>query len=168
VHFAHRAARAQALCAQANHASASQLATEDVSRLNLDSTGAPLRFQVAIRGKDEDKWHEAEIDELMRLSPEQSRTLYPVHMAAVPSDRRGDITYYNPKPKEKLDGDSDKINYPGDASARVADLDAVKMHLQSRSTAITSTARWRSPAQATCRRWSTASAPQVLPRAPHP
>jgi hypothetical protein len=44
----------------------------------------------------------------MRLSPEQSQTLFPVYMASVPHDDRGDITRYNPKPKEKLDADGNK------------------------------------------------------------
>jgi hypothetical protein len=94
------------------------------SAASTSSDGGPLTFHSAIKSKDEDKWQVAEIEELMRLSPEQSQTLFPVHMAAVPHDRRGDITYRNTKPKEKLDADGkktcrirgtaggDKINYP--------------------------------------------------------
>jgi hypothetical protein len=131
-----------AYTAHAHFASGSQSATVDISRLNLDSIGAPLTFRTAIRGKDKDKWAATEIKELMRLS--SSQTLFPTHISDVPPGRRGDITYYNPKPKEKqLDAAGNKtcrirgtaggdtINNPGYVSARVADLDAVKIHLHS-------------------------------------
>jgi hypothetical protein len=70
VHFAHCAARAAACSARANHASGTRFPTAYISH--------------------KCKWHAAEIEEIMRLSPEEpSQTLYPVHMhmGDVPRDR---------------------------------------------------------------------------------
>jgi hypothetical protein len=142
MHFAHCARRAEA-AAQANLASGSQSTTVDISRLNLNDDGSPLTYRTATRGKDKDKWETAQVEELMRLSHLGSKTLFPVHRRDIPIDRRGDVTYYNPKPKEKLDSagnlirrirgtaGGDLINYPGDVSAPVADLDPVKIVIQS-------------------------------------
>eukprot|EP01036_Dinobryon_divergens_P062065 gene62065-biopygen42267 len=60
-----------------------------------------------------------------------------------PLDRRGDTTYYNPKPKEKYDdamhkvyrirgtAGGDRINYDGPTKANTAALSTVKILLQS-------------------------------------
>ncbi len=60
-----------------------------------------------------------------------------------PVYRRGDTTYYNPKPKEKYDDDmnkvyrvrgtagGDRINYDGPTKANTAALSTVKILLQS-------------------------------------
>ena len=86
-------------------------------------------------------WQTAEGKELIPLI-QTTKTLFPVQLAAVPLDRRGDVN--NPQVKEKVDAagnktyyrvrgtaGGDKIMYPGDISAQVADLDAVKILLHS-------------------------------------
>lgn len=109
--------------------------------LNLDSLGRPLTYRTALAGPDHDYWVTAENEEYDRLFA--TETMHPTVMAAIPHDRRGDVTYYNPQTKEKLDdtGDKvyrirgtaggDKVNYPFDVSARTADLDAVKILIHS-------------------------------------
>jgi hypothetical protein len=65
----------------------------------------------------------------------------PILKAAVPADRRGDITYYNPQPGEAMlmppkhtaSGHSrwQPHQYPFDVTARTCDMDAVKMMIHS-------------------------------------
>jgi hypothetical protein len=124
------------------HASGSQSTTVDISTLNLTADGRPLTYKAALNGPDRACWQTAEVEELIRLI-QTTKTLVPIHRTAVPVERRGDVTYYNPQVKEKVDAagnktyrvrgtaGGDKILYPGDISAQVADLDAVKILLHS-------------------------------------
>jgi hypothetical protein len=69
--------------------------------------------------------------------------MHAIHLHQRPSDRRGDTTYYNPKPKEKYDDEmnkvyricgsdgGDRINYDGPTKANTAALSTVKLLLQS-------------------------------------
>ena len=69
--------------------------------------------------------------------------MHAIHSEAQPLDRRGDTTYYNPKPKEKYDDQmnkvyrirgtagGDRINYDGPTKANTASLSTVKILLQS-------------------------------------
>ena len=69
--------------------------------------------------------------------------MHPIQLHQQPVDRRGDTTYYNPKPKEKYDDDMnkvyrirgtagrDRINYDGPTKANTAALSTVKILLQS-------------------------------------
>eukprot|EP01036_Dinobryon_divergens_P061935 gene61935-biopygen33936 len=69
--------------------------------------------------------------------------MHAIHLSQQPFDRRGDTTYYNPKPKEKYDDDmhkvyrirgtagGDRINYDGPTKANTAALSTVKILLQS-------------------------------------
>jgi hypothetical protein len=70
--------------------------------------------------------------------------MHPIQLHQQPVDRRGGITYYNPKPKEKkYDHDinkvyrirgtagGDRINYDGPTKANTAALFTVKILLQS-------------------------------------
>ena len=86
--------------------------------------------------------------EWMVLRLHASSNLEPSPLAilrsACPPDRAKDITYYNPKPKEKYDADTDiitrrirgtiggdRVNYPGLVTAATADLFTVKSFLHS-------------------------------------
>jgi hypothetical protein len=69
--------------------------------------------------------------------------MHAIHLEQQPLDRRGDTTYYNPKPKEKFDdamnkvyrirgtAGGDRINYDGPTKANTAALSTVKILLQS-------------------------------------
>ena len=68
--------------------------------------------------------------------------MHPIHFADIPTDRRGDIGYYNPQVKEKYkDGAIDRrtrgtiggnvIDYPGPTSSRTASLETVKIIINS-------------------------------------
>ena len=109
--------------------------------LNVNPDGSPLTFQTAIRGVDRPSWKIAEDTEVSRLL--DTTTMHPIHSQQQPLDRRGDTTYYNPKPKEKYDDDmnkvyrirgtagGDRINYDGPTKANTAALSTVKILLQS-------------------------------------
>ncbi len=67
--------------------------------------------------------------------------MHAIHLEEQPLDRRGDTTYYNPKPKEKYDdamkvyrtrgtAGRDRINYDGPTKANTAVLSNVKILLQ--------------------------------------
>ena len=146
IHFAHCAVRR----AYANHASGSQSTTVDISKLNLTADGRPLTYRAALAGEDASRWRTAEVEELIRLI-RTSKTLVPIPRDSVPTDRRRDVTYYNPQVKEKVDAagnktfrvrgtaGGDRITYPGEVSAQVADLDAVKILLNS---VVSDNAQW--------------------------
>ena len=69
--------------------------------------------------------------------------MHAIHLHQQPSDRRGDTTYHNPKPKEKYDDEmnkfyrirgtavGDRINYDGPTKAKTAAQSTVKLLLQS-------------------------------------
>jgi hypothetical protein len=109
--------------------------------LNLDKEGKPLTFATAKAGDNRVHWIQAEKEEICRLI--DTGTIKAISLADQPIDRRSDTTYYNPKPKEKinLDGDKtyrirgtiggDRINYPGSTAAHTASMPVVKILLQS-------------------------------------
>jgi hypothetical protein len=109
--------------------------------LNLQANGQPLTYRAAKQGPEGGYWETAEEEEFDRLF--SSGTMHPIIMASIPHERRGDVTYYNPKTKEKLDEEGyktfrirgtaggDKVNYPFNVAARTADLDAVKILIHS-------------------------------------
>ena len=109
--------------------------------LNVNPDGSPLTFRTATRGIDRPSWKVAEDTEISRLVT--TKTMHPIHLHQQPLDRRGDTTYYNPKPKEKYDDDmnkvyrirgtagGDRINYDGPTKANTAALSTVKILLQS-------------------------------------
>ena len=116
-------------------------ATMDAPILNLDTAGNPLTFAKAVQGPDAQHWRNAEIDEFIRLI-EVTETMHAIMPEDQPVERRKDTTYYNPQCKEKIkDGvktyrvrgtaGGDRINYPGEVSARTAEMDVVKILLQS-------------------------------------
>ena len=112
-----------------------------VTPLNVNPDGSPLTYRTATHGDDSEKWKDAEDTEIDRLLT--TKTMHPIHLHQQPTDRRGDTTYYNPKPKEKYDDDmhkvyrirgtagGDRINYDGPTKANTAALSTVKILLQS-------------------------------------
>ena len=108
------------------------------SVLNIDESGNPLTYSSAMSGPNREHWQQAEFEELVRLV--ETKTLRAIHPHDQPSDRVGDTTYYSPQVKEKMkDGvkmyrirgtaGGDRINYPGEVSARTAELTVVKVLL---------------------------------------
>ena len=109
--------------------------------LNLTSDGRPLKYWDVIRGDEAKYWIEANNGKLDRLLV-TTKTIRPIHYHDVPYDRRGDATYYNPKPKEKIKNNvktyrirgtagGDRIRYPGPTSAETAAMPLVKLLIQS-------------------------------------
>jgi len=109
--------------------------------LNLAPDGIPLTYSKAKAGPNAENWFIAEGEELCCLI--DSCTMQPRHPSAQLLYRRGDTTYYNPQTKEKLNSDGsvryrirgtaggDRVNYPGDVSARTADMEVVKALIHS-------------------------------------
>ena len=109
--------------------------------LNLNEDGSPLTFSKALDSPHRDAWqleHDVEIRKLIS----GTKTMHPVHRNTIPQDRQRDITYFNPVCREKMkDGKikrrvrgsigGDRINYPGDVSARTASLEVVRTLLNS-------------------------------------
>lgn len=105
--------------------------------LNLAPDGKPLTYWKAKKGPNAENWFVAEGEELCRLI--DSQTMRAILLSEQPLSRRGDTTYYNPQTKEKLAADGtvtyrirgtaggDGINYPGDVSARTAEMEVVKI-----------------------------------------
>jgi hypothetical protein len=127
-------------------------AVDAPASLNITADGKPLNYQLAMAGPDAASWRLAEIDELIRLI-RTSETMRPIMPNDQPADRRKDTAYYNPQTKEKIDADTlqktfrirgtiggDRINYPGDVSARTADMEVVNVLLQ--STISDRTSKW--------------------------
>ena len=112
-----------------------------VAPLNVNLDGSPLTFKTAKHGAERPHWQEAEDAEIDRLI--DTTTMHAIHLDQQPLDRRGDTTYYNPKPKEKYDDEmkkvyrirgtagGDRINYDGPTKANTAALPTVKILLQS-------------------------------------
>jgi hypothetical protein len=67
--------------------------------LNVNPDSSPLTYRTATHGPESADWHAAEAAEIDRLL--DTATMHAIHLHQQPSDRRGDTTYYNPKPKEK-------------------------------------------------------------------
>ena len=109
--------------------------------LKVNPDGSPLTFRTAKHGADRPQWQDAEDTEIDRLLA--TATMHAIHLDQQPLDRRGDTTYYNPKPKEKYDDNmnkvyrirgtagGDRINYDGPTKANTAALPTVKILLQS-------------------------------------
>ena len=122
--------------------------------LNLNSDGSPLTYRSAIYGPNGAHWRREEDVEIGKLI--DTNTMHAVHVFAQPADRRKDTTYYNPQVKEKPANHSDtgedttrrrvrgtiggdRINYPGEVSARTADMEVVKILLNS---VVSTVAKW--------------------------
>ena len=122
--------------------------------LNLNSDGSPLTYRSAINGPNGAHWRREEGVEIGKLI--DTNTMHAVHVFAQPADRRKDTTYYNPQVKEKpgIHSDTgedttrrrvrgtiggDRINYPGEVSARTADMEVVKILLNS---VVSTDAKW--------------------------
>ena len=110
--------------------------------LNVNPDGSPLTYRTATTDAESKDWNDAEEAEIDLLIV--TTTMRAIHLQHQPSDRRGDTTYYNPKPKEKYDdvmhkvyrirgtAGGDRINYDGPTNkANAAALSAVKILLQS-------------------------------------
>eukprot|EP01036_Dinobryon_divergens_P033664 gene33664-biopygen26658 len=112
-----------------------------VAPLNVNLDGSPLTFKTAKHGAERPHWQDAKDAEIDRLI--ETTTMHCIHLAQQPLDRRGDTTYYNPKPKQKYDDDmnkvyrirgtagGDRINYDGPTKANTTALPTVKILLQS-------------------------------------
>ena len=72
--------------------------------ISISLDGSPLTFKTAKHGAERPHWQDAEDAEIDRLI--ETTTM---HASISPIDHRGDITYYNPKPKEKYDDDMNKV-----------------------------------------------------------
>ena len=132
-------ARAQSRQPTSEHMTKRQAKTYAV--LNLDLQGAPLTYGNAKKGPDAASWFQAEGEEISRLI--DSQTIAPIHPEDQPADRIKDTTYYNPQVKEKITGDGsktfrvrgtaggDRVNYPGDVSARTAEMEVIKALIHS-------------------------------------
>ena len=109
--------------------------------LHLTDDGRPLTYALTKKSPYVQEWQQAEDEEITRLL--KSNTIRPIHCADQPADRRADTTYYNPQPKEMCDAagiksyrirgtiGGDRVNYPGPVTARTADMDVVKILLNS-------------------------------------
>jgi len=118
---------------------AADLSKYSAAVLNCDSIGNPLNYSSAMAGPDIEHWRQAEYEELVRLYS-TSKTIVPILHSQLPSDRAKDVTYYSPQTKEKMKNGiktfrirgtagGNLINYPGEVSARTAELTVVKCHL---------------------------------------
>ena len=117
--------------------------------LNLNSDGSPQTYRTAIAGPSSDLWRVEEGVEISKLI--DTCTMHPIQPSAQPVDRRKDTTYYNAQVKEKAGTNDtvkrhfrgtiggDRINYPFNVSARTADMDVVKILLNS---VISTNANW--------------------------
>jgi hypothetical protein len=110
--------------------------------LNVNPDGSPLTYRTATHDPESGDWLTAEAAEIDHLLA--TTTMHAIHLHQQPSDRRGDTTYYNPKPKEKYDDEmnkvfyrirgtavGDRINYDGPTKAKTAAQSTVKLLLQS-------------------------------------
>jgi uncharacterized membrane protein YgcG len=108
----------------------------DTTPLNLNSDGTPLTLTKGLASEFHAEWQEASDNEVRKLIT-TTETMEPIHKCDIPADRRGDITYYNRVPKEKIKegalhrrvrgtAGGDRINYPGPVTARTASLEVVR------------------------------------------
>jgi hypothetical protein len=92
--------------------------------LNLNPDGSPLTYRSTHKGPNSSEWRRMDGDEIARLI--DSGTMSAIARSDCPQNRFPDITYYNPKPKEKYNAvtdqitrrirgtiGGDRINYPG-------------------------------------------------------
>ena len=119
--------------------------------LNLTEDGQPLKYKSAKAGPDAEHWTHAECEEWVRLLTSRpgktngTGTCIPRHPHDQPSDRKGDTAYYNPQIKEKMGADGVKTyrirgtfggdrlrgKYPFEVTARTAELEVVRLLLNS-------------------------------------
>ena len=108
--------------------------------LNLTDDGRPLTYRLAKESSNAKLWKIEEAVEIRKLM--NTATINPRHAKDIPFDRIRDITYYNPQVTEKFkDGrikrrvrgtiGGDRVNYPGEVSARTAEMEVVKLLLNS-------------------------------------
>ena len=120
-----------------------------LNALNLTDEGDPLNYRRAKQGPDAHLWAIEEAVEIRRLMA--TETIQPIHAHEQPMDRRGDTTYYNPQVSEKIKEGKikirvrgtiggDKLKYPGAVAARTADMEVVKILLN--SVVSTTDAKW--------------------------
>ena len=114
---------------------------ESNAALNLTDLGEPLTYSLAKQGPNAADWEIAESKEISKLI--DTKTMHPIHANQQPHNRRRDTTYYNPQTKEKINAagektyrirgtiGGDRINYPGAVAARTADMEVVKIVLNS-------------------------------------
>jgi hypothetical protein len=107
--------------------------------LNLTASGDPLTRAAVMSSPESKLWMTADSEEYSRLS--DSSTFHPIFHHQLPLGRIA--TYYNPQYREKIDhkGDherrcrgtigGDRLPYPGAVSARTADMEVVKVLLNS-------------------------------------
>lgn len=104
--------------------------------LNLHADGSKLTYRKAMQGAHAPIWQQANDTEFYKLIRD-TKTMHAIPRAAIPSDRRGDISYYSPQVKEKIkDGvhqhrvrgtyGGNLSSYPGRKSAKTAELEVVK------------------------------------------
>ena len=99
--------------------------------LNLNADGTPLNYRGTYRSPHSHEWSRMDGAEISRLI---DTTTIAAILLDCPPVRLKDITYYNPKPKEKYDDvnneitcrirgtiGGDRINYPGIVTAATAD-----------------------------------------------
>ncbi len=121
---------------------AAAASANDKSRLNLNADGTPLSYRGTFKLPNASAWRLLDGDEIARLI--NSGTISAIHRSVIPADRKMDVTYYNPKPKEKYNPDTDvitgrirgtiggdRVNYPGATTTSTADLITVKVLLHS-------------------------------------
>ena len=71
------------------------------NQLNLDHTGKPLTYKTALQGPNVVHWIAANSAEFRRLI-QKTKIMHPIMHDQLPTDRKGDVTYYNPTTKEKI------------------------------------------------------------------
>ena len=112
--------------------------TVDLSSLNLDDCGNPLKWSTALQSADRDAWINADAEEFIRLI-ETTKTMRAIHFHEQPAERRKDTTYYNRVVKVKVKNGfrvrgtvgGDRIHFDGDVAAHTAEMSTVKILLQS-------------------------------------
>ena len=107
--------------------------------LNLTDDGKPITYSNVKNGPHAVQWQQAESEEYSRLT--DTETIKPMHVCDLPSGRKS--TYYNPQLREKINSNGDlerrvrgtiggdRIDYPGEVSARTADMEVVKILINS-------------------------------------
>jgi hypothetical protein len=107
--------------------------------MNLTAEGKPLTRAGVMSSLQKDKWIQSDTDEYVRLT--DSNTWHAIYMHELPAGRKS--TYLSPQYKEKIDhkgeheyrsrftAGGDRLDYPGAISARTADMEVVKVLLNS-------------------------------------
>jgi len=107
----------------------------------LTEDGDKLTYRKAMLGPDSKKWMIATEQEFNRLI--HSGTMQAIQPCEQPDDRKKNTTYINPKVRQKIgmDGETewrvrgtmggDLISYSGDKAANVADMETVKIAINS-------------------------------------